>query len=258
MMKKRGIVTAILAAAALAVTGCAETAGQTKESAAAITTLAASSAQAQVSGNTVTVTAKGSVKETPDMAAISLGITTNESTAEKAQKKNTESVNKVKEKLKDLGVEEKSLQTSGYDIYPQYDYNSNKITSYQVTTTLTVSDRKIADTGKLITEAVAAGANNVNNVTYTCSSYDEKYQEALQAAVSAAQAKAQVLAEAAGKTLGEPSVLVEGYQDTSAQYDPTVSGKTMAMESMNSADSMQMEPGQMSIDADVTVTYSMQ
>ena len=253
MMKKRGIVTAILAAAALAVTGCAETAGQAKESAAAITTQAVSSAQAQVSGNTVTVTAKGSVKETPDMAAISLGIT-----AEKAQKKNTESVNKVKEKLKDLGVEEKSLQTSGYDIYPQYDYNSNKITSYQVTTTLTVSDRKIADTGKLITEAVAAGANNVNNVTYTCSSYDEKYQEALQAAVSAAQAKAQVLAEAAGKTLGEPSVLVEGYQDTSAQYDPTVSGKTMAMESMNSADSMQMEPGQMSIDADVTVTYSMQ
>ena len=222
MMKKRGIVTAILAAAALAVTGCAETAGQAKESAAAITTQAVSSAQAQVSGNTVTVTAKGSVKETPDMAAISLGITTNESTAEKAQKKNTESVNKVKEKLKDLGVEEKSLQTSGY------------------------------------TEAVAAGANNVNNVTYTCSSYDEKYQEALQAAVSAAQAKAQVLAEAAGKTLGEPSVLVEGYQDTSAQYDPTVSGKTMAMESMNSADSMQMEPGQMSIDADVTVTYSMQ
>ena len=125
-----------------------------------------------------------------------------------------------------------------------------------MTTTLTVSDRKIADTGKLITEAVAAGANNVNSVTYTCSSYDEKYQEALQAAVSAAQAKAQVLAEAAGKTLGEPSVLVEGYQDTSAQYDPTV--KTMAMESMNSADSMQMEPGQMSIDADVTVTYSMQ
>ncbi len=241
MMKKRGIVTAILAAAALAVTGCAETAGQAKESAAAITTQAVSSAQAQVSGNTVTVTAKGSVKETPDMAAISLGITTNESTAEKAQKKNTESVNKVKEKLKE-----------------QYDYNSNKITSYQVTTTLTVSDRKIADTGKLITEAVAAGANNVNNVTYTCSSYDEKYQEALQAAVSAAQAKAQVLAEAAGKTLGEPSVLVEGYQDTSAQYDPTVSGKTMAMESMNSADSMQMEPGQMSIDADVTVTYSMQ
>ena len=38
MMKKRGIVTAILAAAALAVTGCAETAGQAKESAAAITT----------------------------------------------------------------------------------------------------------------------------------------------------------------------------------------------------------------------------
>ena len=257
-MKKRVIVTAILAAVALAAAGCAETAEQVKESGAAITAQAASPADAQVSGNTVTVTAKGSVRETPDMAAISLGITTNESSAEKAQKKNTESVNKVKEKLKALGVEEKSLQTSGYDIYPQYDYNSNKITSYQVTTTLTVSDQKIADTGRLITEAVAAGANNINSVTYTCSTYDEKYQEALQAAVSAAKEKAQILAEAAGKTLGELSVLVEGYQDTSAQYDPTVSGKTMAMASAEAADSMQMEPGQMSIDANVTVTYSMQ
>ena len=165
--------------------------------------------------DTVTVSGTGSVSTVPDKAEITFGIETEADTAKQAQDQNTEQADKVISKLKELGVEEKSIKTSGYNMYPRYDYNNgNKITGYYVSTRLTVSDQDIDDVGKLITECVAEGINNIDNVNYLCSDYDEEYQEALGKAVTAARRKAETLAQASGKSLGDVHAIVEGYQNT--------------------------------------------
>ena len=206
--------------------------------------------------NTITVSASGKVTAVPDMATITFSITTEGKDVKTAQDKNSQDANKVVEKLKELGVEEKSIKTSNYNIYPQYDYDAqagNRISGYTVDTTLTVSDIKIEDAGNVISQCVDAGINSMNNISYFCSSYDDAYNEALKEAIANADTKAQALAEASGKKIVEIKNISEGYQNTSLQYR---SGSVMK-NSLEAASDAVIMPGESDIVANVTVTYIM-
>ncbi len=215
---------------------------------------------------TVSASATGVVMEVPDMAQITFGVVTNGEQADAAQSENTEKVNQVIGALKGMGVEEKSIQTTGYSISPQYDYDNldaskqPKLTGYQVRTTLQVSDQKIADAGKILSESVKAGVNDVEGVVYTCSTYHEKYEEALQEAVKAARKKADVLAKAEGASAGKVVSISEGYQDLSARYQSSDIGavyeKTAA--AVQDASSIpDLSAGTLQIKAEVSVTYEL-
>jgi len=220
---------------------------------------AASAAEKKADAGEVTVSASGSVKLTPDKASIIFGVATQEKTAEAAQKKNSEDVDRVISVLTGRGIEEKSIRTSDYSMYPQYDYSTNgeqKIVGYNVSTTLTIQDQDISEVGKLISACVAAGINNVDNISFLCSGFDEAYSKALSLAVETARKKAEVLAHAAGKTLGDPVVITEGYQNTSARYAKTANFSFDAVEE-SAAMGPALMPGETEITANVTVTYEM-
>ena len=61
-------------------------------------------------------------------------------------------------------------------------------------TSITVSDILVENIGKIITDSVASGVNELDSVQYLCSDYDEKYQEALKKAVGMAKGKADAMA----------------------------------------------------------------
>ena len=208
----------------------------------------------------VTVTATGTVRLVPDRAELSLGITNSDQKPETAQKKNTEQVNRVIEALKKQGVEEKSIRTDGYNLYPRYEYRDgqDKLAGYEVSTILNVGDLTLEQAGTVLSAAVDAGVTNVNSVRYLCSGYDEAYEEALQKAVAAAERKAGVLASAAGQKLSKAVAVTEGYQDMSARYSRSMNGmaKEEAAVAMG-ADSVGLMPGETEIRAVVTVTYQM-
>ena len=215
---------------------------------------------------TVSASATGVVMEVPDMAQITFGVVTNGEEADAAQSENTEKVNQVIGTLKGMGVEEKSIQTSGYSISPQYDYDNldankqPKLTGYEVRTTLQVSDQKIADAGKILSESVKAGVNDVESVVYTCSTYDEKYEEALQEAVEAARKKADVLAKAEGASAGKVVSISEGYQDLSARYQSSDIGaayKETAAAAQDTILDPALSAGTLKISAEVSVTYEL-
>lgn len=209
------------------------------------------------SDNSVTVSATGKVTSVPDMAEISFGISTEDTDAKSAQKQNSKEAKKVIEKLKELGVSENSIETSYYDIYPQYDYDEDggsRIVGYNVDTILTVSDLKIDEAGNVISECVEAGINNMNDISYFCSTYDDDYNEALKEAVKEARKKAEILATASGKTLGEVKYITEGYQDTSYQYSNT---KSVSLEAAAEGADAVILPGETDIEANVIITYAM-
>ena len=165
------------------------------------------------------------------------------------------------EKLKELGVDEKYIKTSNFNIYPRYDYSKGaEITGYEVNTTLEVSSQQVSLAGAIITACVEEGVNNVNNVKYTCSGYDEAYQEALKKAVADARKKAEALAEAGGKTLGTVNTIAEGYQNTTYRMTTNeamygAADTEMAVAYKETGSSMDFMPGEAQIKASVTVTW---
>ena len=121
---------------------------------------------------------------------------------------------------------------------------------------MSVQDQELENVGKLLADCVAAGVNNVDNISFLCSGYDDAYQEALTEAVGNARVKAEALAKAAGKTLGEAVSITEGWQDTSARYGRAGNYyMEMAMDSMAKGPSLM--PGESEISANITVTYQM-
>ena len=174
------------------------------------------------------------------------------------QKTVDQAVKNVMEVLTGRGIEEKSICMTYYSMYPQYDWSDGeqRITRYNVTTTMTVQDQNIKDLGTLLSACMAAGINNVDNVSFFCSSYDEAYRQALAQAVADSRLKAEALAQAAGKTLGEPVTITEGWQDTSARYGRNAE-VPLAMSEAAAQDSAgpSLQPGETEITANVTVTY---
>lgn len=211
-------------------------------------------------GNMITVTGKEEVKVVPDMAQIEYSVYTKEDSAQACQTKNSEELNKAIETLKSLGVEEKSIQTSSYGLSPIHDWNSpdQNITGYEMTTSLTVSDIPIDNAGSIISQSVAAGVNGIESVSYFSSNYDASYQEALKGAMDVAKAKAEALAQAGGKSIvGVSKVEEVGYNPyvRNSTYGP---GAAMKKESAAGAADMAVMPGEVSVEAQVTVDYEIE
>ena len=156
------------------------------------------------------------------------------------------------------------MQTSAYGMNPIYDWNSStqEITGYEMNTSLTVSDVPIDQAGEIISQAVAPGVNSLDSVNYFSSSFDASYQEALTKAVAMAQTKAQALAEAGGRTLGGV-VNIEEYGYNPYQRYAEGAARNMAVEetaaaSMDAVAAMGVMPGEVQVEAQVTVTFSLQ
>ena len=115
----------------------------------------------------ITVHGTGTVTLTPDMATVVLGVQAQASTAKAAQANASASMNAVIAAVKRHNIAPADMATVNISLGPVYDYsgNSQKLVGWQATQSLSVKDRKLGDTGSLIDDAVAAGANSVQGVT---------------------------------------------------------------------------------------------
>lgn len=213
-----------------------------------------------VDENVITVQSTETVKVVPDMAEIRFSVSTQEKSAKACQEKNNEDLTRVIRFLKDFGISEESIQTSSYGMNPIYDWSAGQtVTGYEMETALTVSDVTMEQTGTLLTACVDAGINNINRISYFSSQYDACYQEALTKAIASARQKAQAIAEASGCTLGAV-VHVEEYTDSQeARYNGYAkqAARIAGMADAGAEDTA-VEPGQVSIEARISVDFSIQ
>lgn len=253
------LVSASLCAAAFFVSGCGSDASGAGSTSVTASASEVGSGQAAAPADTVTVSAKGSSYAVPDRAELRFGVRTQAKTASEAQTDNSKNVDAVISVLKKKGIPEENIQTTWYDVSPQYDWNTGNgdtITGYSVSSTLSVKNVKIEDAGTLISACTEAGANEFNGISYSCTEYDKYYGEALKQAVASSKEKAELLAEAAGRTLGPVTNIVEGYQDmTYAVNAKAMSAMDGAGAMGESAASASLLPGEAEITANVTVTY---
>jgi len=157
---------------------------------------------------TINVSGQSKVTASPDFATISLGVVTEDKDAKAAQKANAESMDKVIESIKALGIDEADIRTVNYSISPVYSYiketGESVITGYRVNNSVSVTVRDLNKTGSVIDAAADSGVNTSSSISFGISNYEDYYNEALKNAVLAANRKANTIADALGVKLKAP------------------------------------------------------
>ncbi|MBE7718293.1 SIMPL domain-containing protein [Lacrimispora indolis] len=236
----------LVAAAVLSMTACAQT-GTASLPGANVTTVSSKDT------NTIQVSSTEGIKVVPDMAQVNFAVLTQAEDPKSCQEKNSADTNNVISFLKNTGIDEKSIQTSSYGLEPMYDWNNTgqQITGYQMRTSITLSDLPLDQVGGLLSSSIEAGINSIDSVNYLSSKYDETYREALKKAVEAAEVKAEAIAAASGVTLDGIAHIEEVNSYPNIRYSSTVAKEDAAA----GAKSVVVEPGQIGVEAQVSVTY---
>lgn len=201
----------------------------------------------------ITVTGEGSVSAAPDMALITLGVTTEGETAKAALDLNNEQQAAVMASLSAAGVEGRDIQTSVLNLSPVWRNDragtdeEPRISGYQASNQVTVRVRDLAALGALLDTVVTTGANTLNSLSFSLSDPAPEMDKARRAAVADAMARAKLYAEAAGVTLG-PVIRIS---------DAPAQGPVGPM--FRQAAEMKAVPvaaGEIALSASVTVTFA--
>jgi len=167
----------------------------------------------------IVVTGEGSVRVTPNNAQISIGATVHAKSVTEALDTNSKLMAAVIAALKGAGIAENDIQTARFSIQPIYAPATSfgspgpgaapKLAGYSVSNHVNVVIRQTAKVGDLIDRAVAAGANDVGNVSFSVSDASKVLDQAREAAIADARRKAEVYAKAAGVRLGAVQWITE-------------------------------------------------
>jgi uncharacterized protein YggE len=153
------------------------------------------------------VSGTGRVSVVPDIATINIGVRTEADEVNDALSGNTAQANAIAETLKDLGIDEKDIQTSNFNVYPSDRYNpmTGEVEGryFVVENTVIVNVRDLTKLGDVLSAVVEAGANNIYGISFGVEDREAAVKEARELAIQDAKAKAEAIAEAAGVELGD-------------------------------------------------------
>ena len=203
---------------------------------------------------TLTVSVEGRVDRAPDVADLSGGVVTQAPTAAAALATNAQRMTAVVAAVRRAGVAERDIQTSGLSLSPQYRYGDNQppvLTGYQVSNTVALHVRALADAGRLVDALVAAGANQINGPTFRVDAADAALDAARANAVATARARADLYARAAGLHIKR----IRSISESGGMAEPP-RPMMMSMRAKG-AESTPIAPGEVTLAVTVTVEFEL-
>lgn len=213
------------------------------------------------SENTISVSATGEVYAAPDLALTSFSVMTEAATVVKALSENTEKMNAVIAFVKSEEVADKDIKTTGFNIYPRYEWyekgtcfppcpsGRRVLVGYEVRQTLQVKIRDMAKIGVIVQGATDQGANQVSNLQFTIDDEDELKKQAREQAIDEAKSKAETLAAQLEVRLGKV------VQFTESGVFPRYYAMEEAAMGRGGGEDLQIETGENKIEVTVTITY---
>lgn len=157
--------------------------------------------QANEQVRTITIESEGNIRAVPDIAKVNMGAQTVAQTVAESQEANTELVDSLVLRLKQLGIDRADIQTSGYNIFPRYNYDEEEgqvLEGYEVNQQLTIKIRNLNKIQDVFALAGEVGANNVEGLTFTIDDPDIYYDDARNEAVKKLNEKTETLAQTLG------------------------------------------------------------
>ena len=202
----------------LILTGLLAGACQTAPSANAQTTAEAGNLR------TIAVTGTGEIILVPDMAYINIGVHTEAEDVSTAVANNNHQANAIIEAIAELGIEEKDIQTSNFNVYTMNNYdNMGNVTgtSFSVDNTLYIIVRDLPKLSEILDAALVAGANQIYGINFDIADRQAALDRARDLAIEDAENKAQSVATTIGVTLGKiqsVSIVNNSYVQSAAGY----------------------------------------
>lgn len=200
----------------------------------------------------VRVSGKATVSVVPDMATFTFAIEGRGQKLAVVKKDIDSRTASLVQLCKSIGIATNKITATEISIRPQYNYQSKTFLGYAVSRTVNVTLTDLANYSALVSGAIDAGITTIRNIVVDTSSRDELQSQALEAAVQDARKKAQLIARGAGVKLGRVLNIIEGGMPVAA-----ASYRLLGTEAAQTDGAAVVEPGEISITALVTVTYSL-
>ena len=207
-------------------------------------------------GTRLEVSATGDATRIPDVAIISAGVVTRQSTATAAIQGNAAQMDRVLAALKRAGIEERDVQTSSINLNPEYRYQENQapqLVGYTASNQVSIRFRDIRNTGKILDALVAEGANQINGPTLTIDKPEAALDEARLKALANGRARADIYARALGKRVARIVSISE-----SGGSSPVPPPMPVMMEARNQAADSKIMPGEQKLQVSLSIIFDLQ
>ena len=139
----------------------------------------------------------------PDRAWITISAESRASSAREAQKRNTDAMTPVIDKLKAAGVPADAIRTVAYDVHYEWEFVNNRRVGkgYLARNTIEVRVDAIDRVEGYLGIAVGSGATALGGIRFDLKDRAKLEREALRLAVADARGKADAAAAGAGRTI---------------------------------------------------------
>ena len=203
--------------------------------------------------STIQMTGKSEKMVTPDTAQLSIGVVIQAQNSSEASQQNAAIMSTIVDELKQLGLEDREIQTSYVSVYPVYNYEGKAtIEGYSASNNVQVTTTKLDILGQIIDRSAAAGANQIGGIYFTVSEEKQKEmrEELINEAVADASSRAAMLADSLGVSIaGVQSSSISDNTQPDIYYGRTEAAMDQA------ASGTPVEPGESRVSLSVYVTY---
>ena len=205
---------------------------------------------------TITVSAEGKTVVLPDIASFYFSVVNEGSDPEKIAEKNNVVINEALGFVKEEGVEDKDIKTTGYDLSPRYEYDEKRKTSfisgYRLTQTVTVKIRDFTKISKILGVLPGFGINQIGSLSFSVDEPDVYLNEAREQAFKKARAKAEAMARQNGTKIKR----VVTFSEFGGGYPPIpIFAKAEIGGFGGDVVAPRIEPGSQEVAVNVSVTY---
>jgi uncharacterized protein YggE len=196
------------------------------------------------------VTGHGAVGAEPDTALLTLAVDTSHRRAAEAVVENARLSEALLKALRGLMGPEDQVGTSGFSVSPIYDDQQRLAPSgYRVSNQVLLETRRVKQVGDFIDAAAGLGAGRIGGLQFKASNEEALADEAAALAVRQARRTAEVLARA-----GEVSIRrVREIRSLSRAPAPRFRAEAAVLRSATP-----IEPGELTIEAEVTVVFELE
>lgn len=214
----------------------------------------------QVERSTLAVSGSGVASSAPDRAIASLGVSSQKVTAAEAQSEVNAVLNRALEAIQALGIPRKSITTASINLYPIFENprpgqgqeEPPRVLAYRASNTIRITLDDLAMIGKVIDACIKSGCNQLEGVNFELKDDSSQRRDALAAACVDAAAKAQTIASTLKLRIIGIQEIVESGVST---QPPIPMFRSLRGDMAMSAAPTPVEPGQVKVDAGVTVRY---
>jgi len=150
----------------------------------------------------IVISGHGEVIAPPDQAIVTSGVITQGATAREALEANTKAMASLVNLIQSHGVLDKDIQTSGFNVQPQYVYDhkpaadgyqrSPRIAAYQVSNDVSVRIKDLDSLGIILDGMVREGANSINGISFSVGETNDFLDDARAQAFADAKRKADI------------------------------------------------------------------